>query len=620
MSKGSLQEALIWQGQQKSVGPQAKGTSYKVCRRTVPSVQCPERLAECAICFEPLCEASVSFLRLCEIRVCRHAFHTSCISECPKQSGCPLCRSEYDDFVEVPDLTTSPAQWFKLVDMDGNGKLEKAEVLSVIPVCFPVDAEALEEAFPVLWEEWDINNDGYLSFTELLGTGGLLQHIHKNFQKKWAKANLERDQESLVLDYDKESWESWFEYWDTDRSGALEREEVVRGLIKSTGCANAKNRLKIRCLVERIWPGTDLDRNGRISFEEFCCPRIGLASKLLEHFSDFAHGKPASKMSKDSVCDSSQCAASMTTMKSGRPKSPTGGYPQKLQSGNPKSPRGHQSPKAPCSPRRKSSKTPASPRSSKTPTSPRRKTISPGAPTSPRRSPPRSKVSPRARRHTMGASSPRGGRRRSKGVPSPRRSSSLRPGSKDSTSKIKDECDASTAPLADSSKWNVDARLGAGPDTDIPESGDESPSLIRRVSKGFVDRSHSGVIDNSMETASFFSSPECPYRAPEVDVFITDTSYGSGCDIGSDPIGSDQIFITGSSLASDVGSHLEEFQGGAIHHSHSSRGGATSTYIERQEGWAAPFWNALGRCGSPSHSKAIKMKISSSEEKGGPTS
>jgi len=88
----------------------------------------------------------------------------------------------------------------------------------------------------------------------------------------------------------------WFEYWDRDGSGSLEREEVVRGLAKSFRCNDdaharrCKKRLNMRMVVEEMWSKVDRDGNNCITLDEFCLEGKGLADQILKHFT--ARGSP----------------------------------------------------------------------------------------------------------------------------------------------------------------------------------------------------------------------------------------------------------------------------------------------------------------------------------------
>ena len=57
---------------------------------------------------------------------------------------------------------------------------------------------------------------------------------------------------------------AWFNFWDTNQSGSLEREELVRGLIRSNDAKGPRQRLEIRrlvttCLKYYLWKISDED-------------------------------------------------------------------------------------------------------------------------------------------------------------------------------------------------------------------------------------------------------------------------------------------------------------------------------------------------------------------------
>lgn len=79
----------------------------------------------------------------------------------------------------------------------------------------------------------------------------------------------------------------WFMHWDEDCSGVLEREEVVRGMAQAfksdVPSRLCRKRLRMRCIVESMWPLVDLDGNDRITLDEFS-KEGGLADLIIEKF------------------------------------------------------------------------------------------------------------------------------------------------------------------------------------------------------------------------------------------------------------------------------------------------------------------------------------------------
>ena len=79
---------------------------------------------------------------------------------------------------------------------------------------------------------------------------------------------------------------SWFDYYDRDRSGTLDQEEVIFGLLNALhqkqqqGSTTAPSVDVIRESVNAIWPAFDINGDGHIDREEFCSPG-GMAESLL---------------------------------------------------------------------------------------------------------------------------------------------------------------------------------------------------------------------------------------------------------------------------------------------------------------------------------------------------
>lgn len=375
----------------------------------------------------------------------------------------------------MPSPSSSPGKWFEIVDFDGNGKLDQCEVLSVVSATVPVDAEALERELPKLWWNWDIDGDGTLSFQELLGEGGLLHHVRRKFARQLSdEMDFRSNLPSLGTDL-----MAWFSFWDTNQSGSLEREELVRGLIRSNDAKGPRQRLEIRRLVEELWADVDTDRNGCISFSEFCREGDGLASRLIELYPGFA-GFAKCKRSIDEEFDDIPAGS----------RSPPGGqspfstirlsprFNTVPRTGGPQ-PGGSRSPPGSISPRESQSHAwrpsmdsgkPVSPRGGLSPSGSRklRRMTSKdndqkylGQPLSPRG------ASRGERRSPRGPSSPRGSIRRKVS----RRYSSL-PRKKTVA------------------EWNRIVDMGTSEIAD-----EESPSLLRRESKGFISDSFGGSLD-----------------------------------------------------------------------------------------------------------------------------
>lgn len=239
-----------------------------------------ERHAECPICFEPLHKAPVGvFLDHEGKRVSHHFFRLDAAQKWI-QSGngmCPLTRAPVHSVLPVPDIRTDPDGWFRAVDLDGDAKLSRFEVVECLKAQLPVDNEALDSAVADLnhwmWQQWDKDGSGFIERDELLEQQGLAAYVRTAFHSSAGP----RDIPSIERDKGK-----WYDYWDEDDSGSLEQEEVVRALIKTLKLSQDQERVQqMRATVDAIWPIFDSDGSGSIERDEFMLPRDGLADMIL---------------------------------------------------------------------------------------------------------------------------------------------------------------------------------------------------------------------------------------------------------------------------------------------------------------------------------------------------
>jgi len=302
-----------------------------------------EEFGECAVCFEALCSAPTAvFVASERHRVCAHFFHVECAGELAKHDKkCPTCRASFARVLPVPSPRENPNGWFAACDVDGDGRLSKAEVLEVLRAQLKCDWRAIERELPTLWPQWDVNGDGYVERHEMMKRGGLLDYVSKSFAKaksvdagggrgggggsgfvfgdvgvgvgvgggvgvgaaareerqKRAEAahhstsgshGIHRDDDrrrrhrkrevpSIVNDPT-----AWFAFWDFDDSGALDKEEVVRALIKTfkLGRDDVRKAQDMRAVVNATWGLFDPDGSGSVDRREFLM-RDGLAETIV---------------------------------------------------------------------------------------------------------------------------------------------------------------------------------------------------------------------------------------------------------------------------------------------------------------------------------------------------
>jgi len=99
--------------------------------------------AECSICFEPLSEGPIGvFLNEAGKRVSPHFFNLDAAREWLRSGNghCPLTRQRIASVALVPDVREDPQGWWKVVDVNGDGKLSRHEVLEALKAQLPIDS------------------------------------------------------------------------------------------------------------------------------------------------------------------------------------------------------------------------------------------------------------------------------------------------------------------------------------------------------------------------------------------------------------------------------------------------------------------------------------------------
>ena len=175
--------------------------------------------AECPICFEPLHSAPVGvFVDAGGKRVSMHFFNLNA-AQAWLQTGnglCPVTRKPIRGTLRIPDLRTDPNGWFDAVDLDGDGRLSRREVISALKAQLPIDNAKLDQAAidpnHWMWQQWDSDGSGHIERRELLHPQGLANYVTNVFGRDAARVGVPS------IHSDKEGW---FRFWDEDDSGAI---------------------------------------------------------------------------------------------------------------------------------------------------------------------------------------------------------------------------------------------------------------------------------------------------------------------------------------------------------------------------------------------------------------
>jgi Ca2+-binding EF-hand superfamily protein len=145
------------------------------------------------------------------------------------------------------------------VDMNGDGRLSRLEVVECLKAQLPVDGSALDATLADqdhwMWQQWDSDGSGFIERHELLHPQGLAAYVRQAFEKSRRHSDHIPD-----IAADKEAW---YRYWDEDNSGELDKEEVVRALLKTFRMTSDQERVtQMRSTIDAVWPIFDDDGSG----------------------------------------------------------------------------------------------------------------------------------------------------------------------------------------------------------------------------------------------------------------------------------------------------------------------------------------------------------------------
>lgn len=202
----------------------------------------------CSCCGEPMCTVGaiagggVAVLMQGNDRICKHYFHADCMAG---KSKCPRCEKPFNRVHIMPHPSSDPGAWFSLVDVSGDGVLNKEEVLEAVKATLPINWKAFEAELAEvrdaaegiieeenLWLKWDHDGSGEISREEFIAQGGLLDYILCHYPIPEVRPVPK------LIPGNRASYEQFFRYWDHalqggDGSGQLEKHEMRRAIMKT---------------------------------------------------------------------------------------------------------------------------------------------------------------------------------------------------------------------------------------------------------------------------------------------------------------------------------------------------------------------------------------------------
>jgi Ca2+-binding EF-hand superfamily protein len=189
-------------------------------------------------------------------------------------------------------LVTDPRGWFACCDIDFGGELSQYEVVEALGATLLCKRNRLEKHIRSHWSDWDPDGDGSITLSEFVRPGkGLRDWIIKH-RSMLLSAEMEQGANAFLnkipaLDRHPRHW---FQFWDKDASGTLEREELVRSLIR-TFCVDERGKPLIYAAHDMresalvLWKSCGYKPFDNIAFDEFVKP-YGLMDQFLHNQSN----------------------------------------------------------------------------------------------------------------------------------------------------------------------------------------------------------------------------------------------------------------------------------------------------------------------------------------------
>lgn len=226
---------------------------------------------ECCICFLPLIAKPVACLHTAmNRRVCVHYYHKLCadtLSRRESRRECCFCRQPFRKVSDpCPSPLERPKEFFKFIDVDNNGEIDKLELVCALKATLPLDWRAIDRDVDSLFSRWDHNGDGKISYSEFISPGnGVLSYLQQRYSR-----NPEELAQQPIPDI-RTDRHRWFLYWDTDYSNSLSKVEIIHAVLRTFELSDSEASEVAECL-DRIWCLFDSDGSGSIELSEFEAP------------------------------------------------------------------------------------------------------------------------------------------------------------------------------------------------------------------------------------------------------------------------------------------------------------------------------------------------------------
>lgn len=232
---------------------------------------------ECPICFSALHLEAISIcVDRAGVPVCGHFYHDRCLRVL-KSRSCIVCHGRFSMRRLLPHVEDDPEEWFAVVDLDQSGGLNRQEVCRALAAQLPVSRTSLDTLLKENWRRWDRDNDGQVDLLEFMNPKTGMLRLLKQKRDKLKRVHAINDAPDI-----RDDLRAWFEYYDFDKTGSLDKTELVRALIISFRLSkDAVITLGLRRVLDAVWPVFDDDDDMSISKEEFLQPKTGLGISIV---------------------------------------------------------------------------------------------------------------------------------------------------------------------------------------------------------------------------------------------------------------------------------------------------------------------------------------------------